>query len=98
MDFAPAPTVEKTRTEFRAWLRENLPDRAAWKCLENSDDVPARIAFLKAWQRKLYEARWVAVHWPAGNGGRGGSLLRHPAVPGELLRPAGAPRVQVPLP
>ncbi len=90
MDFTPAPAVEKTRTEFRTWLRDNLPERTAWKRLANGDDIPARIAFLKEWQRKVYEARWVAVHWPVEYGGRDASILEHLAVTEELLR-AGAP-------
>lgn len=93
MDFTLAPAVEKTRNEFRAWLRDNLPERTAWKRLENSDDLPARIAFLKDWQRKLYEARWVAVHWPAEYGGRDGSILEHLAVTEELLRAEAPPLI-----
>ncbi len=93
MDFTPAPSVERTRAEFRAWLSHHLPDHAEWKRLQTSSDEAARVAFLKAWQRTLYEHRWIAVHWPSEYGGRGASILDHLGVTEELLRAEAPPLI-----
>src|SRR6185295_17378945 len=55
-----------------------------------------RIDFLKAWQRRIYDARWVAVHWPSEYGGRNGSLLEHLAVQQELVRAEAPPLINAP--
>ena len=96
MDFTPSPTVEKTRAEFRAWLRGNLPDLGRWQQLHHQGPVPERIAYLKDWQRRLYEARWIAVHWPSEYGGRDASLLDHLVVHEELVRAEAPPLINGP--
>jgi alkylation response protein AidB-like acyl-CoA dehydrogenase len=96
MDFTPSPTLERTRAEFRAWLHGNLPARAAWKRLHDNGPVPERLAFLKDWQRRLYEGRWIAVHWPSAYGGRDGSLIDHLAVHEELVRAEAPPLINGP--
>jgi alkylation response protein AidB-like acyl-CoA dehydrogenase len=96
MDFTPSPALERTRAQFRAWLEANLPAAEIWKQLESSNDEAARAHFLKAWQRRLYEARWVAVHWPAPYGGRDGSILEHLIVTEELLRAEAPPLINAP--
>lgn len=90
MDFTVSPKLEQTRAEFRSWLGGNLPDRQQWRRLHDHGPLHERIAFLKDWQHRLYDGRWIAVHWPAEYGGRDGSLLEHLVVHEELVR-AGAP-------
>jgi len=96
MDFTPSPTAEKTRTEFRTWLRSNLPDLRRWRRLHEDGPVPERIQFLKDWQQRLYDGRWIAVHWPSEYGGRDASLLDHLAVHEELVRAAAPPLINGP--
>ena len=96
MDFTLSPAAEKTRSEFRMWLRHNLPDFDRWKRMRDDGQTPERIDFLKRWQGRLNEARWVAVHWPAAYGGRDGSLLEHLAVHQELVRAAAPPLINGP--
>ncbi len=99
MDFTPSASLESLRREFALWLKDNLPDRAHWKRLqEHGPDgpTPERIDFLKAWQRRLYEARWVAVHYPSEYGGRDASLLEHLAVSEELVRAEAPPLINGP--
>jgi alkylation response protein AidB-like acyl-CoA dehydrogenase len=75
----------RIRDEVRAFLAENLPA---------ADEIPAeldaRVAFLRDWQRKLFEARLVNVTWPEDVGGRGATLMEQIVVNQELAR-AGAP-------
>jgi len=96
MDFTASPTIEKTRREFKAWLATNLPDRARWKRLHNHGPVAERIAFLKDWERRLYDARWIAVHFPSEFGGRDAALLDHLVVHEELARAEAPPLINGP--
>ena len=58
------------RDEVRTWLEENKP----------SEPLPPagleRLAYEKAWQRKLYEGGWAGISWPKEYGGCGFSLMR----------------------
>lgn len=96
MDFTVSPTIERTRAEFRSWLDRNLPDPKRWQQLHDRGPLPERIAFLKAWQRRLYDGGWVAVHWPSAYGGRDASLLEHLAVCEELVRADAPPLINGP--
>ncbi len=96
MDFTVSPIIERTRAEFRGWLDRNLPDLKRWQQLHDRGPLPERIAFLKAWQRRLYDGGWVAVHWPSAYGGRDASLLEHLAVCEELVRADAPPLINGP--
>jgi alkylation response protein AidB-like acyl-CoA dehydrogenase len=96
MDFTVSPTLEQTRADFRAWLGKNLPDRREWKRLHDDGPVRERTAFLKHWQRRLYDGRWIAVHWPSEYGGRDASLLDHLVVHEELVRAEAPPLINGP--
>lgn len=96
MDFTPAPSVEQTRHEFRSWLGANQPSQGEWLKIRDAGEQTAKVAFLKRWQRQLYDARWVAVHWPEEYGGRSMSLLDHLAVQQELVRAQAPPLINGP--
>jgi alkylation response protein AidB-like acyl-CoA dehydrogenase len=93
MNFTPSPSLDRTRREFRAWLESNLPDHKEWQRLRNDGESANRVAFLKAWQRRLHDSRWIAVHWPAAYGGRDLSLLDHLVVSEEMLRADAPPLI-----
>jgi alkylation response protein AidB-like acyl-CoA dehydrogenase len=75
----------RIRDEVRAFLAEHLPA---------AEDIPhvfdERVAYLRGWQRRLYDARLVNVTWPEQYGGRGATLMEQIVVNQELAR-AGAP-------
>jgi alkylation response protein AidB-like acyl-CoA dehydrogenase len=75
----------RIRDETRAFLAEHLPAPD-----EIPDDFDARVAFLRRWQRRLYEARLVNLTWPVEYGGRGATLMEQIVANQELAR-AGAP-------
>lgn len=90
MDLNLTPEERAFRDEFRAWLEANIPE--GWnaseaKQLESSRE---RFEFLRAWQKKMYEAGWVGIHWPKEYGGRGASLIEQTIFIEEMAR-AGAP-------
>jgi alkylation response protein AidB-like acyl-CoA dehydrogenase len=75
MDFSFTPEQEAFRQELRAWLAEHVP--ASSKELRHLQPQASRedLAFLKAWQRQVYEGGWAGVSWPREYGGRGASLV-----------------------
>jgi alkylation response protein AidB-like acyl-CoA dehydrogenase len=80
---------EAFRARFRRWLAENLPE--GWGEPGYVEPPgPERLALLKAWSRRLYEAGYVGMTWPAQFGGRGAPARLQVVVLEELGR-AGAP-------
>ncbi len=75
------------RDELRAWLKDNVPDD--WD-QRREEPLDQRFEFLKAWQRRLYEAGWAGLSWPKEYGGRGATLIEQVIFWEEMAR-AGAP-------
>ena len=89
MDLSLTPAHEALRRRLRTWLAANLPrSRRDDRSVEYGE--PERIPAAKAWQRKLYEAGFVAMRWPREYGGQGADVLEQTIVDDELVR-AGAP-------
>lgn len=63
MDFRLTPQEAEFRAEFASWLSENAPGTPP-------PPGPGRIRFLRDWQRRLHEGRWVGLNYPAEYGGR----------------------------
>jgi alkylation response protein AidB-like acyl-CoA dehydrogenase len=85
MDLAYSPDEERFRRELRAWLAGHPPG-------PEPDEIDAWVAHGRAWQRRLYDAGWCGVHWPAAYGGRGASLIEQIIFQEEMAR-AGAPQL-----
>ena len=85
MDLAYSPAEERFRRELRAWLEAN-------PLAPEPEEIGAWVAHGKAWQRRLYEAGWCGVHWPAAYGGRGASLIEQIIFQEEMAR-VGAPQL-----
>jgi len=89
VDLSLTPADEALRRRLRTWLAANLPrSRRDDRSVEYGE--PERIPAAKAWQRKLYEAGFVAMRWPREYGGQGADVLEQTIVDDELVR-AGAP-------
>jgi alkylation response protein AidB-like acyl-CoA dehydrogenase len=65
MDFQFGPEDEAFRADVRRFLDEHLPD--PW---------PQKPEFLREWNARLRERRWVGFAWPEEAGGGGGSLIQ----------------------
>src|SRR5436305_9063129 len=76
------------RDEVRAWLHANVPEN--WDKHRTEDDMRERFNFLRAWQKRVYDAGWVGISWPKEYGGRGAMLMRQVNFTEEMAR-AGAP-------
>src|SRR5215813_4963116 len=84
MDLALSPEHEAFRKRVRSWLKANLPKREPDDAIIEYSD-PARIKRLKAWQRALYDAGYVAMGWPKEYGGRGVGVMEQTIVNQELV-------------
>ena len=85
MNLHLTPEQQQLRAEVRAFLAANCP---------LPEDVPQRLdermAFLRDWQRRCYEAGYVGRAWPAEYGGGGRPPVEQVIVDEELAA-AGAP-------
>ncbi len=79
MDLSFSKDEERFRAELRTWLGANPPG-------PEPSDLDSWVAYGKAWQRKLYDAGWCGVHWPAEYGGRGASLIEQIIFQQEMAR------------
>jgi alkylation response protein AidB-like acyl-CoA dehydrogenase len=94
MDLNPTPAEQIFRDEFRAWLDSNIPE--SWDPSGHHDeDSRQRFEFLRAWQKKMYEAGWVGIHWPREYGGRGASLIEQTIFIEEMARAAAPPLINL---
>ena len=87
MDLAFSKEDEKFRQGLRTWLRRHLPKRHDE--IDGGEDLnfrgPEAIAAAKAWQRKMHEAGYVALDWPAEFGGRGAGPIQQTILADELV-------------
>ena len=72
VDFALAPEDEAFRDELRAWLDEHLPPFFEAEALAEDASLSGEASQKRrqAWQRKLNEGGWAAIHWGPEYGGR----------------------------
>ena len=89
MDLELSPDEARFQSELRAWLAANVPRRAAGAGPREDHD-PERVKRLKAWQKKLHGAGYVAIGWPKEYGGRAATLMEQ-TILGEELARARAP-------
>jgi len=84
MELAYSKTDEAFRKEVRSWLKKNLPkkDKAVSELMPHD---PARVRLAKEWQRKLYDAGYVAMSWPKEYGGQNADAMRQTIVNEELV-------------
>ena len=85
MDLSYTAEDEAFRRQVRAWLTKNVPRRRRHASAAEFAD-PERIRAAKAWQRKLYDAGYVAIGWPSAYGGRDASVTQQTILDEELVR------------
>lgn len=89
MDYSSPPEAEAFRSELRCWLEANLDERAR-SASQPIDAPPDRIEILRDWNRKLADAGYAVIGWPAKHGGRDAKLVEQVVFAEEMHR-AGAP-------
>jgi hypothetical protein len=91
VDLRDSPSEAKFRSELRAWLATAVPAHGE---RPHTEDWKARRAYDTGWQRRLFEAGYSGVSWPAEHGGRGATPLEQLVYYEETAR-AGAPYIGV---
>src|SRR6266542_5002841 len=84
MDLNDSPDEQAFRLEVRAWLEANAPETFPARGTEGSFELG------RVWHRKLYDAGYAGLSWPAEFGGRGSSPALQVIFEEELGR-IGAP-------
>ena len=75
MDLSFTSEEEELRQKVRKFLAEEIPKSGLKSASEGREDK-TWLAKAKAWQRKLYEAGYVALAWPKEYGGQAMDPLR----------------------
>lgn len=91
MDLRYSAEDEAFRAKLRAWLATEVPAHGP---PPGNDDWTARRAYDTAWQRKLYDAGYAGIAWPAAVGGRGAPITQQLVYLEEYAR-ADAPYISV---
>jgi len=89
MDFRYTPEQEAFRTRLRTWLERNRAEvfgDGSDPLAERDEDGDARWRKMLEWHRRLYEAGYVALHWPKEWGGGGAGLVEQAIYQDEVLR------------
>ncbi|MBI2216701.1 MAG: acyl-CoA dehydrogenase family protein [Candidatus Rokubacteria bacterium] len=96
MDFTLTPEQEALRAEVRAWLTANIPDEWVNQIVGRAD-VPRAEAydFMRAWQRKLYDAGFIGLTWPKEYGGRGLTFMEELIVQEEMALAKAPPILNI---
>lgn len=89
MDFSYSPEEEAFRRRARQWLEANAPKDIADRGFGLPTDA-ASIEALKQWQRRLFEAGFLGLSWPAEYGGQGKTMV-YSAIFNEEIARARAP-------
>jgi alkylation response protein AidB-like acyl-CoA dehydrogenase len=92
MDLSFTPEQVQFRSRLRQWLQENLPRGGGGDAQPPGATYAEEVAFLRAWQAKLYGAGWCGLSWPAVYGGGGASLMEQ-AIYNEEMARAQAPEL-----
>jgi alkylation response protein AidB-like acyl-CoA dehydrogenase len=87
MKLALGPEEQRLQERVRSYLAEHCPDPD-----DIQRDLDARIAYLRRWQARLYEAGFVGCAWPSEFGG-GGRPTAEQIVVDQELAAAGAPEL-----
>jgi alkylation response protein AidB-like acyl-CoA dehydrogenase len=87
VDVSYSRADEAFRAELRAWLDDAVPAHGP---PPPPDDWPARRAYETGWQRRLSDAGYAGLAWPAAFGGRGLPVSQQLVYYEETAR-AGAP-------
>ena len=95
MDLNLTPEEQSFSDEFRLWLEANIPKDWTGVDVREAESSRQRFEFLRAWQKKMAESRWVGIHWPKEYGGRGASIIQQAIFIKEMARTQAPPLINV---
>ncbi len=77
MDLRDSPEEARFRRDARAWLEANLPEGWGTPAWRKPPDAFGEVAFLKQWQRKLFDGGFAGLDWPVAYGGRDVGVIQN---------------------
>lgn len=77
MDLRDSPEEASFRRAARAWLEANLPSGWGTPAWRKPVDADAEVAFLRQWQRKLFDGGFAGLDWPVAYGGRDVGVIQN---------------------
>jgi alkylation response protein AidB-like acyl-CoA dehydrogenase len=77
MDLRDSPEEAAFRRRAAEWLQANLPEGWGTPGYRKPSGADEEVAFLKSWQRKLYEGGWAGLDWPVAYGGQGIGVIEN---------------------
>lgn len=93
MDLNLTPSETQFRDDLRAWLAANVPP--PFEGNKNEEEKGEYFAYLRAWQRRVYEGGWAGLSWPKEYGGRGAALIEQSIFQEEWARAEAPPLINV---
>ena len=83
-----SPELDAFRAEVAEWFRINKPADSGFLLPESLMEVgnDQQFEFLRNWQRKIYEAGYLGMAWPAEYGGGGKPQVYQDIVNAEMAR------------
>jgi alkylation response protein AidB-like acyl-CoA dehydrogenase len=94
VDLNLTPKETEFRDEVRAWMSANVPKD--WVKRRNAEEsMQARFAYLREWQRKMFDAGWAGISWSKEYGGRGASVMEQVIFIEEMARAEAPPMANV---
>ncbi|HZP42732.1 MAG TPA: acyl-CoA dehydrogenase family protein [Candidatus Binatia bacterium] len=95
MDFRLSDAEARFQRAVHDWLVSNLPPGWGTPAYRTPEDPAAKVAFARAWQRKLHEGGWAGLAWPREYGGRGASPLEQFLFAEEYTRVGAPPMIDI---
>jgi alkylation response protein AidB-like acyl-CoA dehydrogenase len=95
MDLTLTPAEEEFRGECQSWLDTHVPPEWRDPVFRESLTNAEEIAFLKSWQRTLYDGGWVGLDWPREYGGRSATFMEQIIFNQEMARAKAPPLINV---
>jgi alkylation response protein AidB-like acyl-CoA dehydrogenase len=80
--------IAEFRREVRGWVEHHKPADPGFKLPQTFLEVESdrQFDFLRAWQRKVFDAGYLGLDWPKEYGGGGDTLKRQNVVSQEISR------------
>ncbi|MCX5740230.1 MAG: acyl-CoA dehydrogenase family protein, partial [Proteobacteria bacterium] len=75
MNLRDTPEQARFRSDVCAFLAANLPSGWGTPAFRAAKSGEERVAFGRAWQRKLHDGGFAGLEWPPAFGGRGASAI-----------------------
>lgn len=92
MDLQFTPEQQAFQQEVRGWIEKNLDRPFTEHVKDPAHDADSLVEVRRVWQRKLNDAGYLGMAWPAEWGGRGATEVEEAILHAELAR-ADAPQV-----